>query len=73
MSSRSSRSEAVVEDYKKHKLSRSALRHIRDLLHAFEQERALDRKLAWAGLVMIVLLVSISLYWFLSGDSIVLR
>jgi hypothetical protein len=72
MSSRSSRSEEVVEDYKRHKLSRSALLHIRDLLHAFEQERVFDQKLALAGLVIIVLLISISLYWFLSSDSVIL-
>lgn len=73
MSPPSSRSEEVVEDYKKHKLKRSALSHIRDLLHSFERERASDRKLAWVGVVIILLLVTISLYWFSSNDIILLR
>jgi uncharacterized membrane protein YbaN (DUF454 family) len=73
MSAQPSRSEAVVEDYKKHKLKRSALCHIRNLLHSFEQERAFDRKLAWVGLIVIVVLVSISWYWFSSTDTIIVR
>ena len=73
MSAQPSRSEEVIDDYKKHKLARSALRHIQNLLHGFEKERRFDMKLARAGLVLLLLLVAGSLYWLSSFDSTILR
>ena len=73
MSTRPSRSKEVIEDYKKHKLTRSALRHIQDLLQVFDQERAFDRKLAWVGMLFVIFLVAISLYWLSNSTSIILR
>ena len=73
MSSRLNRSETVITDYKKRKLKRSALRRIQDLLLRFEQERSFDRRLARIGMVVVVLLVAISLYWLASADSLILR
>ena len=48
------RSERVIAAYKRHKLSISALRHIRNLLRQFERDRALDRRFAWYGIAIIV-------------------
>lgn len=73
MSTQPSRSKAVVEDYKKHKLARSALRRIQELIQGFERDRAADRKLAKIGVIFVLLLVLGSLYWLSSGDSIILR
>jgi hypothetical protein len=73
MSSQLNRSEAVITDYKKRKLKRSALRRIQDLLLSFDQERAFDRRLARIGMAVVVLLVAISLYWLASVDSMILR
>jgi hypothetical protein len=73
MSSQLNRSEAVITDYKKRKLKRSALRRIQDLLLSFDQERAFDRRLARIGMAVVVLLVAISLYWLASADSMILR
>jgi hypothetical protein len=63
MPAQSQRSEEVIADYKKHKLARSALRRIHELLKEFEQERALDRKLAGVGLAFIVIVIAASLFW----------
>ncbi len=73
MSSPLNRSEAVIADYKKRKLERIALRQIQDLLLSFDQERSFDRRLARIGMVVVVLLVAISLYWLASADSVILR
>jgi hypothetical protein len=73
MSSQLNRSEAVITDYKKRKLKRSALRRIQDLLLSFDQEQAFDRRLARIGMAVVVLLVAISLYWLASVDSMILR
>jgi hypothetical protein len=73
MSSQPNRSEAVITDYKKRKLKRSALRRIQDLLLSFEDERAFDRRLARIGVFVVVLLVVTSLYWLASADSMILR
>jgi len=71
MSTEPSRSEQVVEDYKKRKLARSALRRIHDLIEGFEQDRLIDRKLARIGLVVIVLLIVAGLYLVFAPDSVV--
>jgi hypothetical protein len=73
MSPKSTRSETVVEAYKQRKLSLSAMRRIHELIEGFEQERAIDKRLAGAGLLAILLLLGISLYFFMSGDSVTLN
>jgi len=73
MSPTPTRSEAVVEDYKQRKLAQSAMRRIHELIQGFEQERVTDKRLAGAGLLAILLLIGVSLYFFLSGDSVTLR
>ena len=73
MPAQSQRSEEVIAGYKKHKLAHSALRRIHQLLKEFEQERALDRKLAGIGLAFIAIVVAASLFWLSSAGSTVLR
>ena len=73
MSPTPTRSEAVVEDYKRRKLAQSAMRRIHELIQGFEQERVTDKRLAGAGLLAILLLIGVSLYFFLSGDSVTLH
>ncbi|MCP4769742.1 MAG: hypothetical protein GY875_26210 [Gammaproteobacteria bacterium] len=73
MSPTPTRSEAVVEAYRQRKLAHSAMRRIHELIQSFEQERATDKRLAGAGLLAILLLLGVSLYFFMSGDSITLR
>ena len=72
MSADSSRSEQVVEGYKKHKLASSALRRIQELIRGFEEARALDQHLAQFGLIIILALISVSVYFLLSADSLTL-
>ena len=73
MASQSSRSEEVIEDYKKHKVARSALRHIHELLHSFEQDSLFDKKAARIGLVLLVAVLAVSYFWLSGSDSIILR
>lgn len=72
MSQETSRSEQVIEGYKKHKLAASALARIRELIQSFEQDRAADRRLAVIGLLGILVLIGISSYFLLSTDSLTL-
>jgi len=73
MSSEPTRSEEVMSDFKQHKLARSALRRIQDLILGFEEERVRDRQLARVGLFIVVVLVSVALFYLFSGDNITLR
>jgi len=72
MSSTPTRSEEVVNAYKRRKLTISAMRRIQELIQSFEQERATDRRLAVIGLVAILLLVGFSLYSMLGSSSVTL-
>ncbi len=72
MSHDTSRSEQVVEDYKKHKLAASALRRIHLLIQGFEQDRTANLRLAGIGLTIILVLAGISAYILLSTDSVTL-
>jgi len=73
MSPAQTRSEAVVEAFKQRKLTLSAMRRIHALIQSFEQERATDKRLAGAGLLVILLLLGVSLYFFMSGNSVTLH
>jgi hypothetical protein len=73
MSSDPSRSEQVIADFKRRKLARSALCRIQQLIHEFEEGRACDRRLARIGVIVVLLLVSVSLYLLFSSDSITLH
>ncbi len=73
MTAEPTRSEEVISDFKQRKLARSALRRIQELILGFEKDRAFDWRLACIGVIAVVLLVAVSLYFLFSGDSITLR
>ncbi len=75
MSSDTTRSEEVISDFKKRRLTQSALRRIQDLLHEFEEGHAFDRRLALVGVgvLIVVPLVSVAYYYLFSGGSITLN
>ena len=70
MSQDTSRSEQVIEGYKKHKLASSALCRIHDLIRGFEEGRRLDLRLAQFGLVIILGLLGVSAGFLLSADRL---
>jgi len=71
MSHEPTRSEQVVAGYKQRKLGLSALRRIHELIQGFEEERAFDWRMARTGLLVTVVLVSVSLYFIVfSGERI---
>lgn len=72
MSQETSRSEQVIEGYKKHKLAASALCRIHELIQCFERDRVADRRLAVIGLLGILVLVGISSFFLLSSDNLTL-
>jgi hypothetical protein len=72
MDSEPTRSEQVVAGYKQRKLGQRALRCIHELIQGFEEERAFDWRMARIGLLVMVVLVSVSLYFFFSGERITL-
>ncbi|MCG6890462.1 MAG: hypothetical protein LJE92_12825 [Gammaproteobacteria bacterium] len=73
MCSEPSRSEQVIGEFKQRKLARSALCRIQELINEFEEGRAFDRYLARIGVIVVLLLVTVSLYLLFSGDSITLH
>ncbi|MDH3388634.1 MAG: hypothetical protein OEN02_12075 [Gammaproteobacteria bacterium] len=72
MESDSARSEQVVEAYKRHKLAVGALRRMRELVHGFEQDRAVDARLARIGVALILVVLATAAWLYISGDSITL-
>ena len=70
MSPDTSRSEQVIEDYKKHKLASSALCRIDDLIRGFEEGRALDLRLAQFGMLITLGLLGVSACLLLSVDRL---
>ena len=72
MAAEPTRSEEVISDFKQRKLVRSALRRIQELILGFEEDRAFDRQLARIGVIAVVLLVAVSLYFLSSDSSIIL-
>ena len=69
MASDTERSEAVVEDYKKHKLASSALRRIQEIIHGFESDRAADARMARIGIFVILAILGVATWFFLGVDS----
>jgi hypothetical protein len=65
-----SRSEQVVEDFKKRKLTISALRRIQNLILGFEKDRQADTRIARVGLAVLLVVVALATFYFLSADSI---
>jgi hypothetical protein len=71
MSQDESRSEQVIEAYKRHKLARYALRRARPIVQGFETERAQDLRCARIGIALILLLLLIALFLLLDGEPLV--
>ncbi len=65
-----SRSKQVVEDYKKRKIAVSALRRIQEVVHGFEQDRQIDRRLARVGIALIVILLVAAAFFFLGTSTV---
>ena len=72
MESDPSRSEQVIENFKKRKLAGSAMRKIHRLLEQFEADRETDARIAWAGLLVIIMVILVAVYFFFSADSLTL-
>ena len=72
MSTESTRSKEVVEDYKKRKLAISALRKIQEIILGFDEEHASNARMARVGLIIIVVLIAAAAYFYLSMDSVTL-
>ena len=73
MSNDSSRSEQVVEGYKRHKLASSTLREIHRLLQSFEREREGDKRVAVIGIMVVIAIIAAAfVYLGGSGETIVL-
>ncbi len=67
-----SRSEQVVEAYKRHKLARSALWRIRERIREFDAARATDRRLAWIGIALLVIVGGLVCLYFVSAERVTL-
>ncbi len=64
------RSNQVVDNYKQNKLNASVMSRIRHLLNKFESENAADRRWAWIGVVILVGLLSVAIYYFHTATKI---
>jgi len=72
MPSDSKRSEAVIEEFKKRKLARSAMRRMREIIHGFEQDRMDDVRMARIGITIILVMLVLAAYLFFRGDLVTL-
>ena len=70
MAADTSRSEQVVEDFKKRKLAINALRRIQSLILGFEKDRQTDARIARIGLVAMLVVIALATYYFLTANSI---
>jgi len=72
MSTDTSRSAQVIEDYKRHKLASCALHRINDLLRVFEAQREVDQRLAQFGSILVLALIGASVYFLLNTGRLTL-
>lgn len=72
MASKPTRSEQVVEAYKKHKLAISALKKVLQLIMEFEQGRRLDTHIARIGLIIALLLIAALSFYFFGKSEVVI-
>ncbi|MEM7565208.1 MAG: hypothetical protein AAF353_19530 [Pseudomonadota bacterium] len=72
MSQDSSRSEEVVDAFKKRKLAVSAYYRMQDLVKGFEQERVGDARMAMIGVVLILAVIVVATTYFLTRDNVTL-
>jgi hypothetical protein len=67
-----SRSDEVVEEYKKRKLARSAYMKIRDTIEEWETARKIDHKLAIFGMGAMFIIVFVAIVYFTGFESTVI-
>ena len=72
MSQQTSRSEQVVEDFKRHKLAISALRRVRQIILGYDEDHATNLQLARVGLAVVLMLIVGSTYFLMNTHSIIL-
>lgn len=70
MPSDPSRSEQVIENYKKRKLASAALHRIHQIIEGFEQDRLTDRRLAWIGIGLLLALIAGWAIFLFSGERV---
>lgn len=68
----SERSNQVIDRYKQHKLNVSVMTRIRHLLTKFEADDEADRRWAWIGVVVLIGLAIVALYYFINGSKIMI-
>ena len=72
MSQDETRSQQVIEAYKRHKLALGALRRMQCIVRGFESDRQADRQFARIGIGLILLLLLVALALFLGGERVTL-
>ena len=70
MSQEETRSQQVIEAYKRHKLALGALRRMQRIVRGFESDRQTDRRFARIGLGLILLLLLLALLLFVGGERV---
>jgi hypothetical protein len=63
MEYKSTRSEQVIEAFKRHRLASSVYRKIHRLIEAFEQDEKLDRQFAEIGMVVLLVVTGFAVYF----------
>lgn len=66
------RSSQVVEKFKQEKLNISILARIQQLLHRFEADNRVDRRLAWLGVILLIAVALVGIYSFGAGSNFTL-
>ena len=72
MSQDETRSQHVIEAYKRHKLALLALRRMQNMVRGFETDRKADERFARIGVGLILLLLLAALLLFLGGEQVIL-
>jgi len=72
MEQQTNRSEQVVDRYQQHKISASVYAQIKALLKRFEADDAAERRMAWVGLGIALVVVASAVFLFVSGTQITL-
>ncbi len=60
----------VVEKYKQEKINTSILARIQQLIQKFEEDAIVDRRIAWIGISILIVLIAIAIYLLSSGSQV---
>ena len=72
MSQDETRSQQVIEAYKRHKRAVGALRRMESIVRGFESDRRTDKRFAAIGIGLILLLLLLALFLFIGGEQVIL-